>query len=102
MVWEDRTLFDAIQEQFGLIEKEVIQLPKHEMRLKNWKKWRARVQGQKTKHRKLRSDDTLRFLGRIIAGLVVFRALVLERIDREFAVAFERLLRSCFGEAAGA
>ncbi len=54
MAWEDRTPFEAIEIQFGLTEKEVIQLMKYEMRLKNWKKWRARVQGRKTKHQKLR------------------------------------------------
>ncbi|MGB0524690.1 MAG: TIGR03643 family protein [Flammeovirgaceae bacterium] len=61
MAWEDRTPFEAIQAQFGLKEAEVISLMKHEMTLKNWKKWRARVQGRKTKHRKLRDKDVLRF-----------------------------------------
>lgn len=61
MAWEDRTPFEAIEFQFGLSEKEVIVLMKHEMRLKNWKKWRARVQGRKTKHRKLRNFESGRF-----------------------------------------
>ncbi|MEM0993557.1 MAG: TIGR03643 family protein [Bacteroidota bacterium] len=61
MAWEDRTPFDAIEMQFGLKEAEVIRLMKYEMKLKNWKKWRARVQGRKTKHRKLRSDEVGRF-----------------------------------------
>lgn len=61
MAWEDRTPFDAIEFQFGLTESEVIQLMKREMTLKNWKKWRERVQGRKTKHRKLRKPDTVRF-----------------------------------------
>ncbi len=55
MAWEDRTPFDAIKEQFGLSEKEVIQLMKREMKLSSWKMWRTRVQGRKTKHRKLRN-----------------------------------------------
>ena len=55
MAWEDRTPFEAIEFQFGLNEKEVIQLMKREMKLGNWKKWRARVQGRNTKHIKLRS-----------------------------------------------
>lgn len=54
MAWEDRTPFEAIEFQFGLTEKEVIKLMKREMKLRNWKKWRARVQGRKTKHLKLR------------------------------------------------
>ncbi|MEM1326711.1 MAG: TIGR03643 family protein [Bacteroidota bacterium] len=61
MAWEDRTPFDAIEDQFGLKESEVIKLMKYEMTLKNWKKWRARVQGRKTKHRKKRLDDVGRF-----------------------------------------
>jgi uncharacterized protein (TIGR03643 family) len=50
MAWEDRTPFDAITAQFGLKEAEVIELMKYEMKLSNWKKWRARVQGRPTKH----------------------------------------------------
>ncbi|MGB1205263.1 MAG: TIGR03643 family protein [Chitinophagales bacterium] len=61
MAWEDRTPFEAITFQFGLSENEVIRLMKQEMRLKNWQKWRSRVQGRKTKHRKLRSKTINRF-----------------------------------------
>lgn len=61
MAWEDRTPFEAIEYQFGLTEAEVIALMKHEMQLRNWKKWRARVQGRATKHRALRSEDVTRF-----------------------------------------
>lgn len=61
MAWEDRTPFEAIETQFGLTEAEVIKLMKHEMRLNNWKKWRARVQGRKTKHRQLRDKSVLNF-----------------------------------------
>lgn len=61
MAWEDRTPFEAIEAQFGLKEHEVIKLMKHQMLLRNWKKWRARVQGRKTKHSKLREREVLRF-----------------------------------------
>jgi uncharacterized protein (TIGR03643 family) len=61
MAWEDRTPFEAIEFQFGLKESEVIEVMKFEMKLNNWKKWRARVQGRATKHRVLRGDDVLRF-----------------------------------------
>lgn len=50
MAWEDRTTFDAIKLQFGIAESEVIDLMRMEMHPKNFKKWRARVQGRKTKH----------------------------------------------------
>ena len=61
MAWEDRTPFEAIKAQFGLSEGEVIILMKDQMRLKNWQKWRARVQGRKTKHQKLRGEEVSRF-----------------------------------------
>ena len=61
MAWEDRTPFEAIELQFGLTEAEVIRLMKHELQLRNWKKWRARVQGRKTKHLALRDADVIRF-----------------------------------------
>jgi uncharacterized protein (TIGR03643 family) len=34
---------------------------KKEMTLKNWKKWRERVQGRKTKHLSLRDEGVNRF-----------------------------------------
>jgi len=61
MAWEDRTPFDAIKEQFGLTEDDVIKFMKQQMRLNNWKKWRARVQGRATKHRQLRDNEVNRF-----------------------------------------
>lgn len=51
MAWEDRTPFDAILEQFGLKEQEVIELMRKEMKRSSWKMWRERVQGRTTKHR---------------------------------------------------
>jgi uncharacterized protein (TIGR03643 family) len=50
MAWEDRTPFEAIQVQFGLSEKEVIELMRREMKPSSWRMWRARVQGRATKH----------------------------------------------------
>ena len=61
MAWEDRTPFGAIELQFGLSEAEVIKLMRRELKLKSWKRWRARVQGRKTKHNKLRNDEVRRF-----------------------------------------
>jgi uncharacterized protein (TIGR03643 family) len=61
MAWEDRTPFEAIEAQFGLTEAEVIELMRREMTLRNWKKWRARVHGRKTKHLALRDKSVQRF-----------------------------------------
>ena len=61
MAWEDRTPFDAIQLQFGLSEKNVIDLMRREMKLSSFKMWRKRVQGRSTKHSKLQSETLTRF-----------------------------------------
>ncbi len=61
MAWEDRTPFDAIEAQFGLSEKNVIDLMRRQMKLSSFKMWRARVQGRRTKHSKLQVDGTNRF-----------------------------------------
>ncbi|NRT15338.1 uncharacterized protein (TIGR03643 family) [Flavobacterium sp. 28A] len=61
MAWEDRTTFEAIQMQFGLKEQEVIDLMRTEMKPSSFRMWRARVQGRKTKHEKLREFDKGRF-----------------------------------------
>lgn len=50
MAWEDRTPFDAIKNQFGLSEQQVIELMRREMKPSSWRMWRARVQGRATKH----------------------------------------------------
>ena len=57
MAWEDRTTFDAILMQFGLKEQQVIDLMRAEMKPSSFRMWRARVQGRKTKHEKLRNYD---------------------------------------------
>ena len=61
MAWEDRTTFDAINAQFGLKVQEVIELMRTEMKPKSFIRWRARVQGRKTKHQKLRTFEKGRF-----------------------------------------
>lgn len=61
MAWEDRTTFDAILLQFGLKEQEVIYLMRAEMKPSSFRMWRARVQGRKTKHEKLRDFREGRF-----------------------------------------
>jgi len=61
MAWEDRTPFDAIKAQFGLSEKEVIELMRMHLKPSSWKRWRERVHGRKTKHSALRSNSIDRF-----------------------------------------
>lgn len=61
MAWEDRTTFDAIEQQFGLPEKEVINLMRRNLKHNSFKLWRARVQGRATKHQAKRSFAEGRF-----------------------------------------
>ena len=61
MAWEDRTPFDAISNQFGVSEREVIDLMRNQMKSSSFRLWRERVQGRKTKHLKKRETNTERF-----------------------------------------
>jgi uncharacterized protein (TIGR03643 family) len=61
MAWEDRTPFEAIELQYGIQEKEVIQIMRNNMRSSSFKMWRKRVSGRKTKHQKKRDFKSGRF-----------------------------------------
>ena len=50
MAWEDRTSFDAIKEQFGILPGEVIKLMRQELKPSSFKLWRRRTHGRITKH----------------------------------------------------
>ena len=54
MAWEDRTTFEAIFQQFGLTESDVIHLMRSSLKQRSFNHWRARVSSRKTKHLKLR------------------------------------------------
>jgi uncharacterized protein (TIGR03643 family) len=61
MAWEDRTPFDAIRDQFGLLESDVRKLMKAELKFSSYKRWRERVEACQTKHAKRRVDGIDRF-----------------------------------------
>ena len=61
MAWEDRTPFEAIFNQFGLTEKDVIIVMRNNLKTSSFKLWRKRVTGRKSKHLKLRNKDIGRF-----------------------------------------
>ena len=61
MAWEDRTPYEAITFQFGILEQEIIELMRREMKASSFKMWRKRVQGRATKHAKLRANGIDRF-----------------------------------------
>ena len=61
MAWEDRTPFEAIELQFGLSEKEVIEFMRANSKPSSFKMWRKRMKGRNTKHSHLRPDGIDRF-----------------------------------------
>ena len=61
MAWEDRTPFEAIQFQFGLSEKEVIEFMRANSKPSSFRMWRKRMASRKTKHAVLRNTDVIRF-----------------------------------------
>ena len=40
MAWEDRTTFDAIENQFGITEKDVIKIKRNNLKNSSFKLWR--------------------------------------------------------------
>ena len=62
MAWEDRTPFEAIEVQFGLSEKEVVELMRKELKRTSFERWRKRVHsGVSQKHRHRRNPAIDRF-----------------------------------------
>ena len=55
MAWEDRTSFDAIENQFSIKEDQVKEIMRSNLKRKAYKLWRERVKGRVTKHLKKRS-----------------------------------------------
>lgn len=61
MAWEDRTPFEAIEFQFGLKEKQVIEFMRQHSKPSSFRMWRKRMASRKTKHIALRADEINRF-----------------------------------------
>lgn len=61
MAWEDRTPFEAIEFQFGLKEKDVIEFMRSNSLPSSFKMWRKRMTNRKTKHLALRLAGIDRF-----------------------------------------
>jgi uncharacterized protein (TIGR03643 family) len=58
MAWEDRTPFEAIEQQFGLNESAVVALMRSHMKRSSFKMWRERMRQRATKHAALRITHT--------------------------------------------
>lgn len=61
MAWEDRTPFEAIEFQFGLKEKDVIEFMRKNSLPSSFRMWRKRMKSRKTKHSLLRDKSVDRF-----------------------------------------
>lgn len=61
MAWEDRTPFEAIEFQFRLKEKDVIEFMRRHLRSSSFRLWRRRMKARHTKHASRRDTSTLRF-----------------------------------------
>jgi len=61
MAWEDRTTFDAIEQQFGISPGDVIHLMRAQLKPSSFRLWRARTAGRVTKHLAKRSFKVGRF-----------------------------------------
>ncbi|MEX1132409.1 MAG: TIGR03643 family protein [Flavobacteriales bacterium] len=61
MAWEDRTPFEAIEFQFGLKEKDVVEFMRQHSLPSSFRMWRRRMKARRTKHAALRTGIDLRF-----------------------------------------
>jgi uncharacterized protein (TIGR03643 family) len=63
MAWQDRTTFDVMEEKFDLNENQIKNLMRELISPKAYKRWRKRVQGRVTKHKKRVKFKPIRFQG---------------------------------------
>jgi uncharacterized protein (TIGR03643 family) len=61
LAWEGRTPFEAIKDQFGLSEEDVIKRMRNELKPSGFRIWRKRMNGRRTNQRKLRNEKVNRF-----------------------------------------
>lgn len=52
LAWADRVSFEEIRKETGLVESEVIAVMRRELKPSSFRRWRKRVSGRGTKHRK--------------------------------------------------
>jgi uncharacterized protein (TIGR03643 family) len=60
LAWEDRTTFEDIEKRTGLTESEVIKVMRRNLKPSGFRRWRKRVNGRITKHRKRFEKEVLR------------------------------------------
>ena len=60
MAWDDRTPFEALEQLYGLAEKDVIRVMRRHLKPSSFRLWRKRVSGRRTKHKQLRPPGVSR------------------------------------------
>ncbi len=69
LAWADEVSFDAIKQEVGLSEREVIALMRSNLKSGSFKVWRERVSGRKAKHQtRLRPKSDSRLAAPIFEG----------------------------------
>lgn len=63
MAWQDRITFDVIKKQYGLTENQLKNKMRKLISKKAYGRWRKRVQGRVTKHKRNFKSINLRFQG---------------------------------------
>ena len=53
LAWSDKISFEHIYSKMGVKESELIKIMRKELKSNSFKNWRKRVNGRKSKHRKL-------------------------------------------------
>lgn len=53
LAWQDRVTFEEVYKKTGLKEFEVIRIMRNELKPASFRRWRKRVNGRVTKHRKM-------------------------------------------------
>ena len=53
LAWSDKISFEHIYSKMGVQESEVIKIMRKQLKSNSFKNWRKRVNGRKSKHRKL-------------------------------------------------
>jgi len=60
LAWEDRTTFEEIKKRTGYSEADVIKVMRRHLKPSSFRRWRKRVNGRITKHRKRFEKEVLR------------------------------------------
>ena len=70
LAWSDKVSFEAIEQQTGKNEKQVIELMRRHLKPSSFKLWRTRVNGRNKKHEKRFASNWTSVRQRFLAMLI--------------------------------